>query len=211
METVVGLAVLVATVAVGIVASVRLDPLTETPTLAAKDPVRSSEKDDPFIVSTVMTSFEALNVAYSMPLAPRPPSSIAPTPTFMPAMFPAKLPSCELATLVAVRSSVPLLARLTVSVLATDPLSASVEPLAMLRVSPPLTLPRRFSVPPFAVTAPVPLTFAETVPKPVRLAPEPIVKPEASVSEPFCRLITPFVMLSAALSVSVLPALTSSV
>jgi hypothetical protein len=56
---------------------------------------------------------------------------------------------------------------------------------AIVNAGPLATVPVRFSVPPLAVIVPVPVAmFGATVPKPVNVAPLPIVRPEESVNVP---------------------------
>src|SRR5437016_4892543 len=80
----------------------------------------------------------------------------------------------------------------------------------MLNATPLATVPVRSSTPPDALTVPAPAMFAATVPAPLSVAPEPIVRPDASASVPPAIKMVPLVIDSAALIVRV-PALTSNV
>ena len=96
------------------------------------------------------------------------------------------------------------------------PLISKVEADAdeIVRVLPLAKVPVRFKVPPLAVIVPLPAAmFAATVPAPERVAPEPMVRPELSVSveDGPTSIILPLVMLSAALMVKLPPLPISSV
>ncbi|BCH09935.1 hypothetical protein MesoLj131c_41930 [Mesorhizobium sp. 131-3-5] len=153
----------------------------------------------PELATTVRTSVPVLKFALMIvgeaPPVPKAASSIPLVgaagfePAFMPAIFAWNPLSWLLAIDEPVRSSSPPLLELKVmtSPLATVPSSRRIAPLLIFSpVAPAPMFVVISSVPPAAVIVPVPL-FAigpVTVPKPVSIAPLPIVSPEASVSVP---------------------------
>jgi hypothetical protein len=89
--------------------------------------------------------------------------------------------------------------------------STDADAVAIVKAGPLLTAPDRFSVPPEAVIVPAPDKFAVTAPWPLKVAPLPIVIPDASLSVPPDNRMVPLVMLSAALIVRLPPVPTCSV